>query len=96
MANLTGVRTSPTLIQAYGLREIAAGVAILSSSRPVGGMWARVAGDGLDLGTLIANLADADEERRQRILASIAAVVGVTIGDVAGALQLSAAAALEG
>src|SRR5437764_2296926 len=44
MAGLTGVR-HPALLQAFGVREIVSGLGILSSSRPTGWMWGRVAGD---------------------------------------------------
>lgn len=37
------------VLQAYGAREIAGGLAILASARPVSMVWGRVAGDLLDL-----------------------------------------------
>src|SRR3954471_18313965 len=46
MARLGGVRQEG-LLQAYGLREIATGIGILSSPQPAGWLWARVAGDAL-------------------------------------------------
>src|SRR3954463_14968532 len=58
MARLTGVRQEG-LLQAYGLREIASGVGILSCSRPTEWLWSRVAGDALDLATLAQNLTEA-------------------------------------
>src|SRR5437764_14781018 len=51
MGELTGVRHTG-LMQAFGLREIACGVGILSSTRPTGCLWARVAGAALDLAAL--------------------------------------------
>src|SRR5262245_60109590 len=51
MADLTGV-PHPKLLQAYAVREIVCGIGILNSARPAAWMWARVAGDALDLGTL--------------------------------------------
>jgi hypothetical protein len=95
LADLTGVRR-PGLLQAYGLREIGCGIGILSSARPAGWLWGRVAGDALDLGTLGAALAEADGEHRGRAPAATAAVAGVTALDVLCGLQLSTAAALEG
>src|SRR5947209_10102577 len=62
MADLTGVR-SPALLRAYGLREIICGIGILGSARPAGWLWGRVAGDALDLATLLAAAAGADGER---------------------------------
>jgi hypothetical protein len=89
LARLTGVHNQG-LLQLYGLREIACGLDILATNRPVGGLWARVAGDALDLATL----AGADDPGAARTAAL--AVLGVTALDVVCALQLSAAAAAEG
>ncbi len=93
VARLTGVRQHG-LLRAYGLRELAAGLGILSSTRPVGWLWSRVAGDVLDLATLGGNLATAHDGRRERTLAATVAVAGVTLLDLLGAAQESAAAAL--
>jgi len=95
MSEVTGVR-SRNLLQVFGLREIASGVAILSSSQPAAPMWSRVVGDAMDLATLGAAMADANGSQRDRTLASIVAVAGVTALDMLSATQLSAAAALEG
>lgn len=92
---LSGVR-SANLLRAYGLREIAAGVGILSSKRPAGWLWARVAGDGLDLATLAVPLCSSSPRRRKQAMGAALAVAGVTLADVMCASQLSAAAALEG
>jgi hypothetical protein len=89
MAELTGAPHSKALLQAYGLREITCGIGIIAEDRPAGWLWARVAGDALDLATLAAALPNADEERRTRLLASAAAVAGVTVLDVLCATQLS-------
>src|ERR1700760_3032127 len=44
---------SRTVIRTYGAREIAQGIAILSSMpRPAGWVWGRVAGDVLDIGSV--------------------------------------------
>ena len=94
MTDLTGVR-SPALLQLFGLREIACGVGILSSVRPAGWLWARVAGDALDLATLAGAAATEDGDAMRALGAGIA-VAGVTLMDLACATQLSAAAALEG
>jgi hypothetical protein len=83
VARVTGARLHPQLIQAYGLREIMAGVGILSDHQPRGWLWARVAGDALDLATLGAAYADArSADDRRKVLASVAAVAGVTALDV--------------
>jgi hypothetical protein len=93
MSGITGVG-QVGLIPAYGAREIVTGIGILSSSRPTAWLWARVAGDALDLATLGENLAAGNGEQRHRALLATAAVVGVTVLDMVCAGQLSAAAAL--
>jgi hypothetical protein len=45
----TGLPGPKALLPVYGAREIATGLAILSSRRPVGMVWGRVAGDVLDV-----------------------------------------------
>lgn len=83
VARATGVRFSPRLIQAYGLREITAGVGIVADHQPRNWLWARVAGDAIDLATLCAACAEArNSADRQKTLVSIAAVAGVTVLDV--------------
>ncbi len=91
VSRLTGVEQKG-ILQAYGVREIACGVGILSSSRPTGWLWSRVAGDALDLATLVVNLIEQDGD--PRVIASLAAVGGVTLLDTMCAMQLSAASAL--
>jgi hypothetical protein len=48
-----GTPGSKGLLQAFGAREIAAGLVILTSDRPVSMVWGRVAGDLIDLATLL-------------------------------------------
>jgi hypothetical protein len=88
MANVTGVR-SPGLLRAYGLRETLSGLGILTSDRPVFWLWSRVAGDAIDLATLGAAYAEASADDRTKIVASAAAVVGVTALDVLCAVEHS-------
>ena len=58
-----GLEGKETLLRAYGGREIGAGVWALSDT-PAPAIWARVAGDLVDLGTLAYGLREADEEQR--------------------------------
>ena len=95
LSQLTGVR-HPELLRAYGLREIICGVGILASDRPHGWMWARVGGDALDLATIGEELAEASGERRNRLLATGAAVAGVLGVDAMVSAQMTAAKKLEG
>ena len=81
LARGLGMRDKEGLIRAYGLREIATGIAILSADDPRPWVWARVAGDALDIATLSAGL-DADNPRKGNVQFALAAVAGVTALDV--------------
>ncbi|MDB5349682.1 MAG: cyclase/dehydrase [Planctomycetota bacterium] len=76
-----GDRTNRTIVRLVGLRELAAGVGILSRRRPVGWLWARVAGDAMDLALLGKALASPRNEK-DRVSAATAAVVGITALDL--------------
>jgi hypothetical protein len=77
---------SPRLVRAFGLREIAAGVAILARRRKASGLWARAIGDLFDLTGLIAALRRST--RRGRTALALAAVVGASALDVTFARRL--------
>jgi hypothetical protein len=83
-----GMEGQETLVQAYGAREIATGVAILASKDPTPWIWGRVAGDALDLATLATQL-NAGNRRWENVGVAIAAVAGVTALDILCAQTLS-------
>ncbi|MGU3668298.1 hypothetical protein ACLBX9_29280 [Methylobacterium sp. A49B] len=80
VAGATGLEGHETLIQLYGLREIASGVAILAADEPERQLGLRVAGDMLDGGLLAARSAPSNP-RRGRTLAAALAVAPVVILD---------------
>jgi len=84
-----GVGDHAKLVRAYGLREIAAGVGILTNSKIAPHLWGRVAGDAVDLASLGAALRDEDSNRKAVAIA-IGAVVGVTLLDILAGKSLSA------
>lgn len=91
MARLVGVGDDDThrnILLAYGLREIATGLAILTNERATAPVWARVGGDVLDLAFLGWALTD-DDSNRGRVAAATAAVLGVTALDLLTGEQLS-------
>ncbi len=91
VANLIGVRhdsKTRKVLRFYGARELAAGFGILSNSNPSGWLWARVAGDVIDISSLCKAIATDDNDRGKGI-ATAAALVGVTLADVYCAKQLS-------
>lgn len=85
---------SHLLMRLYGIREIAAGVGILSQPQPAGWLWSRFAGDLMDLSTLGAAMASEDNDRG-RLIAATAAVVGVTALDIYCAQQMSESSGSE-
>jgi uncharacterized membrane protein len=90
MARIIGLEDDDThrnILFAYGLREIATGVAILTSERPGTAVWARVGGDVLDL-ALLGRALTSEESERARVAAATAAVLGVTALDVLAGQRL--------
>jgi uncharacterized membrane protein len=90
VAQLIGIRpTDETdkILRGYGAREIGVGLAILARPEQARWLWARVAGDVLDMGTLGAAMA-ADGTDRNRALAATLAVAGVTALDAVVARRL--------
>jgi uncharacterized membrane protein len=74
------------LLRTYGVRELIAGVAILSRPKPTYWMWNRVLGDAIDLGSL-ARAMQSPENDRGRLAVATAAVLGVTVLDIAGSVD---------
>lgn len=75
-----GLRDRTKILRAYGAREIAAGVGLLSrQSRPAPWFWVRLGGDMLDLGSLA--LAARKSARMDRIGGAMAFVLGTTVID---------------
>lgn len=77
-------QSTRTLMRAMGLRELVAGFGILANRAP-GWLWARVAGDTLDL-ALLANVLTSESEKA-RAGAATAAVAGVTSLDILAATR---------
>lgn len=95
VCRMTGIRNEE-LMQCCGLREIASGAAVLCCARPITGMWARVAGDVMDLAILTTAMVDNDEESQVRAMEAAAVVAGITAFDMWATVQLTAAKQLEG
>lgn len=94
VAGLIGVRNKSKnrmVLRFYGLRELAAGIGILTQPRPAGSLWARVAGDAVDLSSLVSALSSPRNDGA-KVGFAIASVAGVTVADIYCARQLSAGA----
>jgi hypothetical protein len=68
------------------VRELVASAGILSSRRPVGWLWARVAGDAMDL-TLLGTALRQRGARRDRLIAAMGAVTGIAAADVVASVR---------
>jgi uncharacterized membrane protein len=91
VARFAGIEDTPgtrAVARGVGVRELAAAAAILPRSRPLPGVWSRVAGDGMDLALLSMALRTAAANRR-RLAATTAVIAGIAALDAADALRLS-------
>jgi hypothetical protein len=82
-----GLRGLESVVRAYGAREIANGVAILTSHDPEPWVWARVAGDLADVATAATGLRP-DNRKRDNSLLAVAGLLAVTAVDIACAKSL--------
>lgn len=74
-----GVRNNHSLFRALGAREVLTGIGILSEPRAASGLWARVAGDAMDL-TLLG-VAAQNRWRRKRVTVALGIVLAITLLD---------------
>ena len=93
IARLVGIRDEPSkrnLLRSplYGLREVTAGIGILTQPRPANWFWGRVAGDLLDISSVAIAL-NSGKNDRARATAGLIGLVGVTALDYLCAQQLS-------
>ena len=83
-----GMEGNEQIVQAYGVRQIATGIGILSSNQPAPWIWGRVGGDALDIATLATGLQQ-DNPKKDNVELALVAVAGVTALDVACGASLA-------
>jgi uncharacterized membrane protein len=89
LGTLSGAgRDNPGLTRGVGIRELATGIGILAQRNPTPWLWARVAGDIMDLAMLVTALRP-NNPRRGRAAVSFAAVTGILAVDALAASQLT-------
>jgi uncharacterized membrane protein len=91
MNRMIGVRDdaqSRALMRIVGMREVAAGMGIFSRRRPVEWVWARVAGDTMDL-ALLASALRGKSDAPVKTIAATGAVAGAFAADVIDGLKLT-------
>jgi hypothetical protein len=81
----TGGRMTREVIRSLGVRELLSG--LLTRRRPAAGLWARVAGDGMDIALLAYELNR--NARKERLARALAMVVGITVLDLIFARRFS-------
>ena len=93
VARLIGVdeEEHTTLLRAYGLRELAAGIGILTRPKPTYWMWNRVIGDTIDLASLGRAMRSPDTNKT-KLTAATVAVLGVTALDILCSVSLTSEA----
>jgi hypothetical protein len=73
-----GMEGSETLVRAFGIREIMAGIMSLSVDKNAG-LWARVGGDGLDAAALLSGLTA--DPKKGNIALALLMVGGIAVLD---------------
>ena len=76
------------IVRALGLREIATGLSLLMMPRRSVPMWARVAGDAIDLAVL-GWIATSKSSNKKRIAIAAATIAGITVLDIIASRRAS-------
>jgi len=79
-------RRAPGITRAVGVRELFTGARLLTGRRPARWLWARVAGDLVDLSLLVTALRGS-RRGKGRVLGTIAAIGGITAIDFLAAAR---------
>jgi hypothetical protein len=87
MSEMIGLDDHPHVLRLCGLREITTGIGILARRVPTRWLWARVAGDLVDLAVLGIGL-NGSAKQRQRLAMAAAAVGGVMLLDIVSGKRL--------
>jgi len=82
LSQLTGLQQHRRLLPFIGLRELAAGIGLLSTRNPTPWLWARVVGDGMDLATILHSLLSPQNPRRTSAAVTAAVVGAITAIDI--------------
>ncbi len=88
LGRLLSIGDRRILLRALGIRELLTGLGILIQPRPTMWLWARVAGDLMDV-ALLAAARTADPIQRSRVAGAAGVVVAIGMLDLVCAQQLS-------
>lgn len=81
LGDALGMDQRPVLVQACGLRELAAGAGLLAAADQRPWIWGRIGGDLVDLAGLLPGLSS-DNPKRGAATAAVGAVAAVTAVDI--------------
>jgi hypothetical protein len=98
VARIVGIRPGTftrVAMRTIGVREIVAGIGILTQRRPAQWLWARAAGDVMDV-LLTATSLISTRNQRGRVAATLAALAGITAIDAQTAEQITQHNSLNG
>ena len=87
VSRATGMPERPGMMRAFGAREIASGIGILSQRRPANWLWMRVAGDAIDLAMLGLAARSSPQNLRRRVALATGAVAGIALLDVIASMD---------
>ena len=88
VARWLGVERKAGFVRACGMRELTNGAAILRDPQRAQWMWARVAGDVIDLAGLAGAMSD-ENPHRGRVTTSSMLVAGIAVLDLVCGVQLA-------
>jgi len=88
VARWLGIERKAGFVRACGMRELTNGAAILRDPQRAQWLWARVAGDVMDLAGLAGAMSD-DNPRRGRVTTSTMLVAGIAVLDLVCGVQLA-------
>ena len=83
-----GLEGKETLLRAYGVREIGSAIGTLSTD-PVPALWARAAGDVMDLATVALGTRSDDAEKRRNAWIGVGAAAGFAALDAFAATLMA-------
>jgi uncharacterized membrane protein len=89
VSRMSGLQQHRGLLPLVGLRELAAGIGLLSSRNPTPWLWSRVVGDGMDLAVILSSLLSPGNPRRASAAVTAAVVAAITAIDTRESLRSS-------
>lgn len=87
IAKFLGLEDKEQLLEMFGARDVASGVACLSMNPPKVGIWSRIVGDVLDIAVLAAHMCRSNP-KRANVGMALGAVLGITVADAVTAVWL--------